>query len=96
MTAEEELRALVDRVWVARREFYKVGIRLETQDVKIVVDNYYWAALLSWGRRLDLPVEIEVSVAEGATGVRLWGIPVEVDDCLDVREVRFRAEAIIP
>lgn len=94
MTAQEEVRSLVERVWAARREFYKVGIRLEDRDVKIVVDNHAWASLLTWGKRLEVPVDITIS--PDGVGVTLWGIPVQVDDCLAVHEVRFRAESIIP
>lgn len=94
MTAREIVRDLADRVWGARRDLYKVGIRLNDEQVKIVVDDYYWAALLTWGKRLDLPVEI--TVGPDGTGVRLWGIPVEVDRSLTHGEARFRAESIIP
>ncbi len=94
MTAKEVVLDLVDRVWRARREFYKVGIRLHREDVKIVVDDYYWAALLTWGKRLEVPVD--VTIESTGTRVTLWGIPVEIDRSLQVGEMRFRAESIIP
>lgn len=90
--SKPEVRDFLDRVWQGRQAL-RSTMRL-SDETFVVVDNFLWAHLISASREIEQTI-LGYQHEDGASILRVWGLPVRVSEDLKVGEIRFRAEVVV-